>query len=473
MAVRERAATLRRPGAGGNAAVRGVLRSGGARLAVLPVSAVLGIVCTRLIIDHYGTAAYAQYTLLVGIINVLPFADLGMSAAIMNAVASSRDPAHDPAVHRVLLTSIRVLFASMAVFLVAALAFLFSDVWPGVLGDGLLPVSGPVAATLCLVVIGISLPVGFGQRILSGLGRNHVTVILLGLQTPVMLVVLLLMTSLDLPGGAYLAVIAYLVTFVISAVTCWTAARRITPAVGTALHDVPRLRTERGAEVMSTAWPTLVQLMALPIALQTDRIVLSHVTSLDQLAQYSLASQMFTPVGAVVAAAGFALWPVFAKARAQGGRTASPQKLSLAFGATAALVCLLIALVSPWLARAASGGEISLSIPLILAFGAFMVGQALKNPLGMYMTAPEGLRFQAWIILFALVPANLALSIVLAHAIGAPGPVIASAVTVLLCQVLPNWWWVRRDQRRRAAAEVPAGGPGTSGGAEEPAAQPG
>ena len=47
--------------------LRSVLRSGGARLAVLPVSAVLGIVATRLIIDHYGTAAYAQYTLLVGI----------------------------------------------------------------------------------------------------------------------------------------------------------------------------------------------------------------------------------------------------------------------------------------------------------------------------------------------------------------------------------------------------------------------
>ena len=44
---------------------------------VLPVSAILGIVNTRIIIEHFGQAAYAQYGLLVGIGALLPFADLG------------------------------------------------------------------------------------------------------------------------------------------------------------------------------------------------------------------------------------------------------------------------------------------------------------------------------------------------------------------------------------------------------------
>mgnify|MGYP000935205817 CR=1 FL=1 len=45
---------------------RGMLASVGgsaiARLTVMPVSALLGIVVTRLILDNYGEATYAQYT---------------------------------------------------------------------------------------------------------------------------------------------------------------------------------------------------------------------------------------------------------------------------------------------------------------------------------------------------------------------------------------------------------------------------
>ena len=218
------------------------------------------------------------------------------------------------------------------------------------------------------------------------------------------------------------------------------------------MRAAPRLRTERGARVMSTAWPTLVQLVTLPIALQTDRIVLSHVASLQQLASYSLASQMFTPVGAVVAAAGVALWPVFARARAHGGDPPSPQRLAVGFAAVALLACAVIGVASPLLAHFASGGTIAVSVPLVLAFSALMVGQAAKNPFGQYMTDPRGLRFQAYVIPTVLLPANLVLSIWLGAAIGAPGPVLASAVTVVACQVLPNWWWVRREQRRRAPA---------------------
>ena len=40
---------------------RALLSSAGARLLVLPVSAILGIVVTRLVIDNYGQSAYAQY----------------------------------------------------------------------------------------------------------------------------------------------------------------------------------------------------------------------------------------------------------------------------------------------------------------------------------------------------------------------------------------------------------------------------
>jgi hypothetical protein len=82
-----------------------------------------------------------------------------------------------------------------------------------------------------------------------------------------------------------------------------------------------------------------------------------------------------------------------------------------------------------------------------------MVLQATKYPLGMYMTDARGLRYQAFMII-AFLPVNLGLSWVLAVQIGAPGPIIGSAVGVLFSQVLANWLYVRRELR----AQRPPGG---------------
>jgi hypothetical protein len=161
---------------------------------------------------------------------------------------------------------------------------------------------------------------------------------------------------------------------------------------------------------------------------------------------------MFTPVWQVVSAAGFALWPIFAKQRANRA-TASPLPISLGFGAAAAAVTTVIAFASPLLARLASGGELSLSPLLVLVFSVFMVFQALKYPLGMYMTDAPGLRFQAYMIL-AMVPVNIGLSYWLAGLLGAAGPVIGSLVGVALFQFLANLLYVRRHQRLAATALV-------------------
>jgi O-antigen/teichoic acid export membrane protein len=425
-------------------------KNAGVRILVLPVSAILGIVCTRLIIDHFGQAAYAQYGLLVGIGALLPFADLGISAAIMNAVSGSDDPAADPYVHRVLTTAIRILTGSMSVLLLITVGISVSGIWSNLLGEGLIPHSGPIAAALCLTVIAVTLTVGFGQRILAGLGQNHVAIALLGLQTPVVLVALILIIQLHLHGGAYIAVIPYIATFAISVLATYLASRRLRPAVGLALRDAPKLRTVRGGKVFDVAWPMLLQMIALPIAMQTDRLILSHVSDLKQLSEYTLASQMYTPVWQVVNSAGLALWPIFAKARiAKNSKATSPMSLAVGFGGAAALCCVVISLASPWLSARASGGEIKLNLGLLVTFSIFMVLQATKYPLGMYMTDARGLRYQAYMIVL-LLPVNLGLSWYLAIHIGAAGPVIGSAVGVFFCQVLANWIYVRRDLREQA-----------------------
>lgn len=426
---------------------KSVGRSAGVKLLVLPLSAILGIVNVRLIIDNFGTDAFAQYGLLVAIGSLLPFADLGISAAVMNVVGVSDDPRHDQRVHAMLVSTVRILIGSFVVLTGIALLISALGLWSDLLGEGLNPATGPLTASLCLMMIAVSLLFGFSQRILAGLGKNHISIGLLGLQTPMVLGAILIVVDTGSPVGPYIAVIPYVVTLLIQLITTAIAARKISPMLGNALRDVPRIRTVRGGKVFDVAWPMMIQMVALPMAMQTDRLLLSHFSTKAALAEYNLASQMFTPVWQVVSAAGFALWPIFAKQRVKNS-TASPVPISFGFGAAALAVTVVIGSFSGVLARLASGGEIRVSLLVVLAFSVFMVFQALKYPLGMYMTDAPGLRFQAYMIV-AMVPVNVGLSLWLAGRLGAAGPVIGSLVGVALFQYLANLLYVRRTVRAR------------------------
>jgi len=245
-------------------------------------------------------------------------------------------------------------------------------------------------------------------------------------------------------AGPYIAVIAYAITFVLALVCLVLAGRLIRPALGTALRAIPRVRSVPGGHVFHLAWPMLVQMVALPLAMQTDRIVISHVCSVADLATYNLASQMYSPVWQVAAAAGTAFWPVFARARARGeAPPLSPIMAGWAFGGGAVVLCGVISGLSGWLSGVASGGTITLDLGIVLAFSALMVLQAAKYPPGMFMTDAAGLRYQAYLIL-AMLPVNLGLSWWLATVWGPAGPVVGSAVSVFFFQVVANFVYVRR-----------------------------
>jgi O-antigen/teichoic acid export membrane protein len=343
------------------------------------------------------------------------------------------------------------------VVIVTALLLTVLGAWPALLGKGLAGGAGPVAAGLCLAVFGVNLSVSFGQRILIGLDKNHVATLLLGLQTPVMLVAILIVIALGVPAGNYLAVIAYVVLVLLGGLALWYANRLVRPVIWRAFQGALHPRTIRGGRVFDVGWPLLVQMVAVPLALQTDRILLSHTSTLHQLAIYTLASQLFSPVLGVISSAGAALWPIFAKARARGSDAdvTSPNVLALGFGGATAVICLVLALVAPWLAGRASDGSIDLPVSVLLAFSGLMIVQATIYPLGSYLTDAPGLRFQAWMIAVML-PVNLIMSWFLAKAIGAAGPVIGSIISMTVCQLLGTWWYAQRERVRRRDSALAA-----------------
>jgi hypothetical protein len=454
-----------RPRRGG--AMAAVGSTAAMKVVVMGLSGVLGIITSRMIIQQFGTDAYAQYGLLSTFPTLLPFADLGIAAIVINAVAGSSSVRTDDFVKRSIVTAFRVLLVSGGIMVAVALLITLAGWWPVLLGEGLMPDGGSLAAGLCLAVFGLVIPLTVGQRVLVGLKKTSTQVASQAVVAPFMLLAIGSAVMFSVPVGSYLAVISYVANSLVSVICLIVAARALSPQIGAAVKLVPRVRSYRGVPALGLAWPMLVQMIALPVAMQTGRLLLSHLAGPDELAQYNLASQLFGIVLQTVAAAGIALGPVYAAARSA-GRIESPAVPSTSPPSRNHSVGTGLAVISPLLVDFVSDGAISLDLWMLVGFVVFVGLQAAKYPVGMYMTDKTGLVFQVLPIVL-MVPLNLGLSWWFIGTVGAAGPVLGSAVSVALCQLVPNLWYVSRDLGRRRAeaaagdAEADDAAPGAAG----------
>ncbi|MCY0905737.1 lipopolysaccharide biosynthesis protein [Arthrobacter sp. H14-L1] len=423
----------------------------GIKVVVMGLTGLFAVITSKLIISHFGTDAYAQYGLLSSFPTLLPFADLGIAAVVINAIAESKSPRKDEQVRRSILTALRILLISGSLIIAISAFISIFGWWPLLLGNGLEANGGSLAAFACLAIFALALPLSVGQRILVGLERTGTQVMSQVVVAPLILAAVAIAIAVAAPAGSYLAVFSYLASAVNSVICLVIAGRLIHPQLASAIRSIVRFRRDPGVRVVHLAWPMLLQMIALPIAMQSDRLLLSHLTRGPELAQYNLASQLFGMILQTIAAAGIALWPFYAKARSV-SRIESPLVPTMWFATGGLVLSGMMAAVSPWLVRFISDGKIILDPWILLGFVIFVLLQAAKYPVGMYMTDRSGLRFQV-IPILVLVPINLALSWWLIGLVGAAGPILGSAISVALCQVLPNLWYVHRDLRRRRNLE--------------------
>jgi len=429
---------------------RGVGNAAIIKVVVMGLTGVLGLITSRIILQNFGIAAYAQYGLIASLPALLPFADLGLAAVVINAVAEAKDPRKDAVMRRSITSALRVLIVSGAIIVVVAIVVTLLGLWPAILGQGLMPGGGWIAG-LCLAIFGAGLPLTIGPRILVGLGRNTTQIATQSVVAPFILLCVGGGVLLMVPIGQYLAVFTYLASVLVSTLCLFLAAKAIAPQLGQVWRDLPRVKTVRGSRVMNMAGPMLIQMLALPIAMQTGRILVSHLGGTLALAEYNLGNQLFSIAVQTISAAGIALWPIFARARAA-GRIESPMPATLWFVLGGLVLGGGMAILSPWLAALASGGRLTLDTALVVSFVVFVALQAAKYPIGMYMTDLGGLRFQV-IPTILMVPISLGLAVWLIPEMGGAGAVVGVSVAVFLCQVIPNLLYVRWDisKRRRLA----------------------
>jgi O-antigen/teichoic acid export membrane protein len=209
------------------------------------------------------------------------------------------------------------------------------------------------------------------------------------------------------------------------------------------LREMPWPRRFPGASIRAISGPMLLITLAVPIALQSDRIVLSHVAAKQAVANYSVAVQIFAPVAALIAASAQPLWPIYTKARSQGLRGPGLGSVLLIFCGATAFLCALLVLAADPIGHLIGGPHIDLGVALPVATALAMTVQAAGYPVAMALMDPRGVRVVGLCTVLAL-PINVGLSIVLGKHLGAPGPLLATFIVSLLVQTIPTVVYANR-----------------------------
>jgi O-antigen/teichoic acid export membrane protein len=420
--------------------MRQVLLSLGVRLVGFVPQAIGTLLASRLILRHFGVHEFTMYALVMSVMALIPLGNLGVGASVTQAIASKG--ADDEHSVRTTLTAARVLSVStLGLALVSALLGA-AGLWPTLLGDA----SGANTMTaLALVIFAVSFVPGLAQSVLLGANRNHLSLVAGSFLAPFSLLMVVGLIVLDL-DGRMLVLVPALSLLLVNLMAMALSSKLVRFPWVRILREIPRRRRYPGVRIRSLSGPMLITSLCVPIAFCGDRIVLSHVSTEEAVANYSVVLQLCAPILALIIAAAQPLWPMYTQARIQGERGPELNKIFLAFGG-AALVCGvgLVALADP-VGRFIGGDKINLGYFLPLMAALVMCLLAIAYPLSMSLVDPAGARFVA-VCSVITVPANLALSIWLSGSMGAPGPLVSLVIVSLTVQIIPTLLYSRGRER--------------------------
>lgn len=408
-----------------------------ARGLVLPVSAIATLATGRSIVTKLGVDGYAIVALIATLPALLPFTDFGVGAAIVHAVAN-RERSDPGNLYRVLVTSIRVLTTAGTAIISLSVLLAVTNEWSIIIGVHGRPGTN-WAVTLCFSLFGLSLPCSIGNALLLGSGRNYLAILLTGMSSLISLAVVLAGGALSAPLWWFASASSF-AALAIGMTSLWLGSAVAGVDLTKLIRDARR-KSVRGARIRHLAGPMAIISASLPVAYQSDRLILSHVSSLGELAMYAVGAQLYAPFLSLISSAGQSLWPLFLQRRSVASTRANLTELRLAVLLFSTIgVCMAVILVrsAPPIAHWATHSRIYPSPNLMLAFAILLLVHASYYPAGMFMTDSLGLRFQA-VTSVSMASVNVPLSVGLSRYLGASGPVVGSTIAIFLCMWLPGF----------------------------------
>lgn len=401
------------------------------RIITFPITAVATLISTYLTIGYAGATTFAAIAIIATIQQLVPYTDLGIGSGVINAVSTSKD---DSNTLNAIASALRVLIVSAIIVLIGGTLLTSTISWKEVLHLGDSNIGNIQIAFLGMIaVIAISIPLGVGQRVLTGLLRNPLAVGIGAIAPIVGLVITFAIVFFKMPV-TLLVFPATLGSLCSAAVATIVALRQVSFKVRYII-DFKKFRFP--GLVRNGLWYMLIMIMS-AFTLQYGRIILAARSDLSEVASFSLSIQMYAPLWSVFITAGTALWPIFARRRADKvDNQLRSVLITIGYFVLAGVVCLIgLASLGPWAASILSKGLIHASPWLLASAGVLIVVQGAQLVLGVYLTSPTDFRFQA---LCGVVVAGSTVfgSWYLAPAMGASAPFFCAAISILLFNFIP------------------------------------
>lgn len=460
-------------------------RTAGLRVAVLPISALCALTTAGLTVHYAGVLAFGFITLVAQLQLALPFADLGMGAAVARAAARADGSTRELQRLRALIR--RTALVLLAVGLLGAAAAALSGIygfWSRVFDvpETLAP-QVDLVMSLVLGVFFLSLPLGLAERVLVGRDRSDVLVLLGLLPSVGNLLTVFTLGQLGVPVAwlalglplstlSFLGVCGYL-AFLHPRVGIrgipapahqpehLTASELLDPAGPAEAAESRRRRRELAEStsirlILFGGLPVLLATAGMVLSEQHGRLLLAAAASPLELSQYAIALQLYMPIYSVFYMAATVLWPRFAvDPSPQLWRRANLMLTGLGVGAAVGYIVF----ARP-VAGLVTGGSLVPSWGVVLGLGAALAAQAAHLTQVNLFTDRSGFWRQAGmsLCLLAFVVPGTLLGIRLG--LGAAAPGLSMAVGVVITQVIPGLLMASRLLRESG---TPSSSPATSG----------
>lgn len=385
----------------------------------------------------FGAHEYAAYALIASLVNLLPFADLGLGASVVNSTSDARAKTITEEQYRRHLSRVRDLLVLVAAFIIVVDVVLVATgglrTILGVIAD----VPGAVeASAFTLACIALSLPLGLGNRILQGRGRM-IDVVRSGLVGPAFTIVVVgACVVFNAPAFVYFLApgVAYLSIAVVSYIVAMRQTDVRMMRIGTGL----RSPVANDVKTASTAIPFLIISIGLAAGFQSHRLILANIGTADDVAQYSVVAQFAGPAMALITVVGQNLWTRYRASHAAGELKTSEFNAHVTmFAVIGAFAAVAIVLVVPFAATLITGGGVQPTIWLCAAAGFYVLVTAAHQPAAMFLTDPKGLIIQATLVV-AVALSSIALILLLTGALGATSTYLGAGVSMLVIQVIPS-----------------------------------
>ena len=438
-----------------------LLRTAGMRAAVLPISGACALTTAGLTVHYAGVLAFGFITMIAQLQIALPFADLGLGAAVARAVARASKGQQSIEEVRLLVRRTALVLAGVG-FIGASVVTLI-----GVFGwwsdffrvpESLAP-QVDLVMSLVLSIFFLGLPLGLAARVLVGRDRSDLLV-LLGLIPPAgNLVAVLVLGHLGVPP-VWLAVGLPLAT--LSFVGICASLAFLHPGIGLrGLYAAQDAAEPEGIEKMLDSGPqepffatvrriligglpVLLAMAGLALSEQHGRLVLARIAAWVDVSEYAMALQLYLPIYSVLFMSAMVLWPRFAV----GVDVALWRRANLVLLGLGSGAALGFALFARPMSHLVTGGNLVPSWGVVLGMAAALVAQSIHLTQANLFTDRQGFWRQAAMnsALLVLVVPGTVLGVQLG--LGAAAPGISMAAGVMLAQVVPGLYMAHRAVSR-------------------------